>query len=135
MICPPSPFLYDIIESPNPSTIKVDSIESDQIRFISPSLRANQVVAYLKSLKQDYELPEIAFVDVDAEKTINEESIDNIDQELTDSNDSKLPSWLATQIESGKDIYMKAALVEVFALPAIRQTARVWPVNSPTCWL
>ncbi len=108
-VCPPNPFLYEVVNKSTPPTIKVESIRNNEVRFISPSLRANQIVAYLKSLKQDYELPEIAFVKVDNEEKNSDVAVVEIENELPDSNASKLPSWLASQIESGKEIYMKAA--------------------------
>ena len=61
-ICPPSPFLYEITDQPKAGSIEIASRkEGGQPKQVVPSLRANQVVAYLKSLKQDYELPEMSF--------------------------------------------------------------------------
>jgi len=55
-ICQPSPFLYDV--SDEPSEGYIESKSDDKTIFIKPSFRANRLVAYLESLKQDYELPE-----------------------------------------------------------------------------
>ena len=64
-ICQPSPFLYDASDEPSEGYIKSKS--DDKTIFIKPSFRANRLVAYLESLKQDYELPEIAFSETDDE--------------------------------------------------------------------
>jgi cytochrome c oxidase cbb3-type subunit 2 len=104
-ICQPSPFLYDV--SDEPSEGYIESKSDDKTIFIKPSFRANRLVAYLKSLKQDYELPEIAFSETD------DEDLNDVDVIVTsaDTNDTSksLPTWLAAQIDSGKEIYMKAA--------------------------
>jgi mono/diheme cytochrome c family protein len=104
-ICQPSPFLYDV--SDEPSEGYIESKSDDKTIFIKPSFRANRLVAYLKSLKQDYELPEIAFSETD------DEDLNDVDVTVTsaDTNDTSksLPTWLAAQIDSGKEIYMKAA--------------------------
>jgi len=55
-------------------------------------------VAYLQALHQNYELPEMSFI---------KEEEEEIASVVTDSNDTKLPSWLAAQISSGKEIYNK----------------------------
>ena len=105
-LCPPSPFLYDQVDQSSDKSITVVD-DSNISRFIVPSIRAKRLVSYIRSLHQDYELPEMAFV-------INEE--DEPDEAAGkenlldfDSNQSSLPSWLDTQIASGKEIYMKAA--------------------------
>ena len=104
-ICQPSPFLYDV--SDEPSEGYIESKSDDKTIFIKPSFRANRLVAYLESLKQDYELPEIAFSETD------DEDLKDVDVTVTsaDTNDTSksLPTWLAAQIDSGKEIYMKAA--------------------------
>ena len=104
-ICQPSPFLYDV--SDEPSEGYIESKSDDKTIFIKPSFRANRLVAYLESLKQDYELPEIAFSETD------DEDLNDVDVTVTsaDTNDTSksLPTWLAAQIDSGKEIYMKAA--------------------------
>ena len=64
-------------------------------------------VAYLQSLKQDYELPEISFVE--EPKISDDEIAEETEAIEVDSNATQLPSWLAEQISSGKEIYMKAA--------------------------
>ena len=104
-ICPPSPFLYDIKYSDGEGIIKISNEQSEKDRFISPSLRANRIVSYLQALRQDYELPEMSFIKED-------NNVDASAQEVltvSDSNATQLPSWLAAQISSGKEIYMKAA--------------------------
>jgi len=104
-ICQPSPFLYDVSEEPSEGYI--ESKSENTTVYIKPSFRANRIVAYLESLKQDYELPEIAFSETD------DEDLKEVDVTVAsaDTNDTSksLPTWLATQIESGKEIYMKAA--------------------------
>ena len=99
-ICPPSPFLYDIKDSIGEGLIEVKSDET--IRYISPQIRANRVVAYLQALKQDYELPEMSFI---------EEKSDELDEleivASTDSNTTQFPTWLTEQISSGREIYNK----------------------------
>ena len=104
-ICQPSPFLYDVSEEPSEGYI--ESKSDDKTVYIKPSFRANRIVAYLESLKQDYELPEIAFSETD------DEDLKDLDVTVAsaDTNDTSksLPTWLATQIESGKEIYSKLA--------------------------
>jgi cytochrome c oxidase cbb3-type subunit 2 len=104
-ICQPSPFLYEV--SDELSEGYIESKSDDKTIFIKPSFRANRLVAYLESLKQDYELPEIAFSET------NDKDLNDVDVTFTsaDSNDTSksLPTWLAAQIDSGKEIYMKAA--------------------------
>ena len=104
-ICQPSPFLYDVSEEPSEGYI--ESKSEDTTVYIKPSFRANRIVAYLESLKQDYELPEIAF-----SETVDEDLIDvDVTVASADTNDTSksLPTWLGAQIDSGKEIYMKAA--------------------------
>lgn len=105
-LCPPSPFLYEEVEEASPSDIEIPSNVADSIsRYVRPSVRANRLVAYLKSLKQDYELPEVAFIETDEEipAAIVAES------EVAVSGVAA-PKWLQEQIDSGKEIYMKAAV-------------------------
>jgi cytochrome c oxidase cbb3-type subunit 2 len=103
-ICQPSPFLYETIDEPTGDSIET-SIDGE-VTHIKPSIRANRVVAYLQALKQDYELPEIAF----SEKT-EEESSEVVESVVSasDENVTSFPTWLTAQMESGKEIYMKAA--------------------------
>lgn len=105
-VCPPSPFLYETFSEAIDGTIEVVLFNEDK-KFIKPSIRANRIVAYLKALKQDYELPEMAFVDDSSVLPEDDEEI----VVATDSNDktTSLPVWLSDQIASGKEIYMKAA--------------------------
>ena len=70
-----------------------------------PSIRANRLVTYLQSLKQDYELPEVAFVELPASEEIVAEDI----VEDTEQTTSSVPDWLQQQIDAGKEVYMKAA--------------------------
>ena len=91
-ICPPSPFLYETTDKARGGSIEVPAREENgEPRHVVPSLRANRIIAYLQALNQDYELPEMPFVEMEAE-----ESADG------------LPDWLATQISSGQKIYMLA---------------------------
>jgi len=104
-ICQPSPFLYGTSNENSEGAIKADNGES--ILFIKPTLRANRIVSYLESLKQDYELPEISFIETQDE----DDTEDSKQTEVTSTKDLPVgvPTWLAAQIESGKEIYMKAA--------------------------
>ena len=104
-ICPPSPFLYETKDEPSANTILIKNDKED--KHIVPSLRAERIVAYLQSLKQDYELPEISFVE--EPKISADEIAEETEAIEVDSNATQLPSWLAEQISSGKEIYMKAA--------------------------
>lgn len=105
-LCPPSPFLYDEINEPVHTDIEVTSVEDeDGTRYIRPSLRANRLVAYLQSLKQDYELPEVAFVELPAEEEVVTEDI-AVDTTVASS---AAPTWLQQQMDAGKEVYMKAA--------------------------
>ena len=105
-LCPPSPFLYAEIDEPVNSDIEITSEEGgDNTRYIRPSIRANRLVTYLQSLKQDYELPEVAFVELPAEEEVAMEEI--VDDSVAAS--SLVPTWLQQQMEAGKEVYMKAA--------------------------
>ena len=108
-ICPPSPFLYDLKDSSNSGTISLLESDTNRTRYITPSNRAKRLVAYLHSLKQDYELPEMSFVDEGTEELISENTSTKDISLSADSNASSLPTWLSKQIDSGKEIYMKAA--------------------------
>jgi cytochrome c oxidase cbb3-type subunit 2 len=99
-ICPPSPFLYDIKKSDGEGLIKVKS--EIETRYISPSVRANRVVAYLQALKQDYELPEMSFIEEEVDEVADLEIIAQ-----PESNSNQLPAWLEKQISSGREIYKK----------------------------
>lgn len=111
-ICSPSPFLYETseekiigsIEVPSLSSEKNDNDDLNQSRYIIPTLRANKIVAYLQALGQNYELPEMAFVESEADDEPAEQEDGN------ETNEKELPKWLSDQIASGKEIYMKAAL-------------------------
>ena len=105
-LCPPSPFLYDEIDEPVHSDIEVTSeLDEDNTRHIRPSIRANRLVAYLQSLKQDYELPEVAFVEVPADEEVISEDI-AVDTTVAST---AVPTWLKQQMDAGKEVYMKAA--------------------------
>jgi len=100
-ICQPTPFLYEQVEEPTDNSVET-SIDGEPI-FIKPSIRADRLVAYLEALKQDYELPEMAFIDTQDEE-------DTEDVTLAEESSAKettvgLPTWLADQIASGKEIY------------------------------
>jgi len=105
-LCPPSPFLYDEIDEPFHSDIEVSSgLDEDNTRYIRPSIRADRLVAYLQSLKQDYELPEVAFVEIPTEEEVVTEEV--VDDSVIAS--TSVPTWLQQQMEAGKEVYMKAA--------------------------
>ena len=105
-LCPPSPFLYDEIDEPVHSDIEVTSeLDEDNTRHIRPSIRANRLVAYLQSLKQDYELPEVAFVELPADEEVITEDI-AVDTTVATT---AVPTWLKQQMDAGKEVYMKAA--------------------------
>jgi len=105
-LCPPSPFLYTEVEEAGDTVIEIDPAdESGASRFVRPSVRATRLVAYMLSLKQDYELPEVAFVE-------NDETEDSADTDVVanaDESSVQLPEWLRNQIDAGKEVYMKAA--------------------------
>ena len=109
-VCQPSPFLYEESAEETPGYIEISSMES-AARFIKPTPRAERLVAYLQALKQNYELPEMAYVETEDELTDSMQS--EISSETDSANDenasSGAPTWLAEQISSGKEIYMKAA--------------------------
>ena len=105
-LCPPSPYLYDEINEPVHTDIEVTSVvDEDSTRYIRPSLRANRLVAYLQSLKQDYELPEVTFVELPAEEEVVKVDI-AVDTTVASS---AAPPWLQQQMDAGKEVYMKAA--------------------------
>lgn len=105
-LCPPSPYLYDEINEPVHTDIEVTSVvDEDSTRYIRPSLRANRLVAYLQSLKQDYELPEVTFVELPAEEEVVKDDI-AVDTTVASS---AAPPWLQQQMDAGKEVYMKAA--------------------------
>ena len=105
-LCPPSPFLYGEISEPVHTDIEVTSVEDvDSTRHIRPSLRANRLVADLQSLKQDYELPEVAFVELPADEDAVTEDI-AVDTTVAST---AVPTWLQQQMDAGKEVYMKAA--------------------------
>jgi len=105
-LCPPSPFLYQEVDEPVHSDIEVSSKPTGgNTLYVRPSVRANRLVAYLQALKQDYELPEVSFVDEEMEEgTLVETSQDPVAADL-----SSAPTWLQAQIDAGKEVYMKAA--------------------------
>ncbi|MAK47448.1 MAG: hypothetical protein CMI24_09445 [Opitutae bacterium] len=105
-ICQPSPFLYETFDESEENTIET-TLDGQQI-FIKPSLRANRIVAYLESLKQDYELPEIAFSESIDDADLVAEATDT-NESATEDSDTAFPTWLASQMDSGKDIYQKLA--------------------------
>lgn len=106
-VCPPSPFLYETNKEPKEGYLEIVNADDLSIkRYIKPSLRADRIVAYLKALKQDYELPEMAFVESEEVELAEE---DSISLEQTTEVSTTVPQWLQNQIDSGKEIYMKAA--------------------------
>lgn len=108
-VCPPSPFLYDQQEFSSDHTIELFDEENNSSRFLAPSSRATRIVAYLQSLKQDYELPEMAFIE--EPEAIDLEDPSTSDSDLAtngmDLEGSVLPTWLSQQLTSGKEIYSK----------------------------
>ena len=100
-ICQPTPFLYEQVEEPTDKTIET-SIDGEPI-FIKPSIRADRLVAYLEALKQDYELPEMAFIDTQDED--DSEDVTLAEESTTKEATVGVPTWLADQIASGKEIY------------------------------
>ena len=108
-ICQPSPFLYDISNEKSTGAINADNKADDNVStiFIKPSLRADRIVSYLESLKQDYELPEISFIETQDEEDTEDIKLAEVD--TAEDDQVGLPTWLADQIASGKEIYMKAA--------------------------
>ena len=104
-LCPPSPFLYQQIDEPVNTDIEIASNNDPQDnRHVRPTVRANRLVAYLQALKQDYELPEVSFVETEDEPV--EEDVVSTDVSVASSS---APQWLQEQIDTGKEIYMKAA--------------------------
>ena len=104
-LCPPSPYLYQEIDEPVPSDIEITGGDGDDVRNVRPSIRANRLVSYLQSLKQDYELPEVAFVEQPADGEVATEEI----EDTTAIVSSSVPDWLQQQMDAGKEVYMKAA--------------------------
>ena len=104
-LCPPSPYLYQEIDEPVPSDIEIAGADGDDVRNVRPSIRANRLVSYLQSLKQDYELPEVAFV----EQPTDEETATQEIEDTTAIVSSSVPDWLQQQLDAGKEVYMKAA--------------------------
>jgi cytochrome c oxidase cbb3-type subunit 2 len=108
-ICQPSPFLYDVSNENSIGAINADNKADDNAStfFIKPSIRANRIVSYLESLKQDYELPEMSFIETQDEEVT--EVVTLAEESTTKEDQVGVPTWLADQISSGKEIYMKAA--------------------------
>jgi len=102
-LCPPSPFLYIEVEEESDALVTITNEGDATDRFINPTIRADRLVAYLQSLKQDYELPEISFIETE----VVEEDVE-VEVSIADKS-SNAPQWLQDQIDQGKDIYMKAA--------------------------
>ena len=107
-VCQPSPFLYEVSQEEVTGFIELSSGDSAS-RFIKPTLRAERLVAYLQALKQNYELPEMAFVETEDELEGSSVLVSETDSSTDQNASAGAPSWLAEQISSGKDIYMKAA--------------------------
>ena len=102
-LCPPSPFLYTEVEEESDAFVTIKNEGDDSDRYINPTIRADRLVAYLQSLKQDYELPEISFIETEV---VEEDVV--VDVSIDDKG-SHAPQWLQDQIDQGKEIYMKAA--------------------------
>ena len=104
-LCPPSPFLYDEIDNPVHSDIEIlPTDDSKESRFVRPTVRAARLVSYLQALHQDYELPEVSFVEI-ADESDADEAV-NVEPAISTTS---VPQWLQDQIDAGKDVYMKAA--------------------------
>ena len=119
-ICPPSPFLYEVHDKEVPGSIKVshpndenaDHVNQshDEPRYVSPKLRARKIVAYLQSLKQDYELPEMAFVKMNSNTPVSASLASTTKSARTGNqatSDDASEDRLARQIAAGKEVYMK----------------------------
>ncbi len=104
-LCPPSPYLYEISDDPQSGNFEISSDDESDSRYVRPSVRANRLVSYLKSLKQDYEFPEVSFIE---EKRDAADVAPTSEAEVSDSSASA-PKWLQDQMAEGKEIYMKAA--------------------------
>lgn len=107
-VCQPSPFLYEEAQEETLGFIELSSGDSGS-RFIKPTLRAERLAAYLQALKQNYELPEMAFVETEDELEDSSVLVSETDSSTDQNASAGAPSWLAEQISSGKEIYMKAA--------------------------
>lgn len=107
-VCQPSPFLYEEAQEETLGFIELSSGNSAS-RFIKPTLRAERLAAYLQALKQNYELPEMAFVETEDELGDSSVLVSETDSSSDQNASAGAPSWLAEQISSGKEIYMKAA--------------------------
>ena len=104
-LCPPSPFLYDEIDNPVHSDIEIlPTDDSKESRFVRPTVRAARLVSYLQALHQDYELPEVSFVEIADESDADE--VVNVEPAISTTS---VPQWLQDQIDAGKEVYMKAA--------------------------
>jgi cytochrome c oxidase cbb3-type subunit 2 len=112
-ICPPSPFLYEASEQPKDGTIAVispsgSSGDENKTRYVIPSIRANRIVAYLRALKQDYELPESPFVETDEEIIeTNATLIQGIPDWVNYPASPKALSDISDQMSAGKEVYTK----------------------------
>jgi cytochrome c oxidase cbb3-type subunit 2 len=112
-ICPPSPFLYEVSDQPKDGTIAVfppaGSIgDENKTRFVIPSIRASRIVAYLRALKQDYELPESPFVETDEEIIeTNATVIEGIPDWVNYPASPKALEDISEQMSAGKEVYTK----------------------------
>ena len=129
-LCPPTPFLYKKIEELTTADIEIASTDdSEGSRFVRPTVRSNRLVAYLMSLKQDYELPEVSFIESD---DLSEEEDDFAPEALVKS--TSAPKWLQEQIDAGKEVYMKAASGGGMLYLPSSQWRRSCGSVSSTCW-
>ena len=113
----PVHFFYEVSSTKKAGYFKLQTENDEEnARFIKPSIRADRIISYLQALKQDYELPEMAFIEEDEEVA---DSANEIESTKTDQNASDaLPQWLADQMEAGKEVYMKAAPGVAYVLHA-----------------
>ena len=104
-ICPPSPFLYETTDGAKDGSIEVPAREENgEPRHVVPSLRAPGIVAYLQGLNQDYELPEMSFVEnTESNSTENKGIPDWVHYPVS----QKVLSDLSAQMSAGKEVYTK----------------------------
>jgi mono/diheme cytochrome c family protein len=102
-----------VSEQPKDGTIAVispsgSSGDENKTRYVIPSIRANRIVAYLRALKQDYELPESPFVETDEEIIeTNATLIQGIPDWVNYPASPKALSDISDQMSAGKEVYTK----------------------------
>ena len=125
-ICPPNSFLFEVHDEPAPGSIEISPNGEDHhaeagddshahahdASHVVPTLRARKIVTYLQSLKQDYELPEMAFVETKEDTHADEDDNASALAEANATAAVGLPKWLEEQMEAGKKVYMSANSLE-----------------------